>query len=449
MTTPLDKPTPPSGTAPFLVAPPVPELMLEAADPIKVGFRFIFVMGLANFGVWIGLLSYVTIGLQLKVSALIADPAARPGVLGIMLTIGSIFGVLANPIAGRLSDRTTSRFGMRRPWLLGGGVLSLIGSLVMAFTPSIPLLIIGWVLTQVGITVSLAVLLAVLPDHVPVKRRGMMSGLLGISQSLAGLLGSVLAFSLSTVSLVLAFVVPAVIAVVTLTIAAFVLQDRHITKEELPPFKLSTLFSSFVVNPFKYRDYGWAWISRFINFLSVGAVGIFGLFYLQAQLGLDQRAAAGLIPLSVTVQVLTILVVSGIAGALSDRLGRRKLFVIIASLINVVGLLCFAFTSSVAVFLIATALLGLSQAVYFAVDLALMTDVMPNKELEGGKGIGVFNLASSLPTLIAPVLAPAFLLVPLLSRSSVPGQNYTFLFVVSAVVALFAVITIFKVRGVR
>ena len=41
---------------------------------------------------------------------------------GLILGVGAFAALLANPIFGRLSDRTMSRFGRRRPWMVGGSL---------------------------------------------------------------------------------------------------------------------------------------------------------------------------------------------------------------------------------------------------------------------------------------------------------------------------------------
>lgn len=88
-------------------------------------------------------------------------------------------------------------------------------------------------------------------------------------------------------------------------------------------------------------------------------------------------------------------------------------------------------------------LFGAGLGAYFAVDLALVTDVLPNAETEAAKNMGVFNIANALPQSVAPALAPAFLAI------GAGGSNYTALFAISAVVvALGAVATLF-IRGAR
>lgn len=56
--------------------------------------------------------------------------------LGLLFLIGQAVNSLLDPLVGSLSDRTQSRFGRRRPWILGGGVLFIAGSAILFFPPT-------------------------------------------------------------------------------------------------------------------------------------------------------------------------------------------------------------------------------------------------------------------------------------------------------------------------
>jgi MFS family permease len=107
--------------------------------------------------------------------------------------VGAFLAVIANPLFGRLSDRTTSRLGMRRPWLLGGSVTGVLGLLVIALSNTVPGILIGWCIAQVAFNATLAALTAVIADQVPSKQRGTVSGFVGIAQGVDILAGVAIA----------------------------------------------------------------------------------------------------------------------------------------------------------------------------------------------------------------------------------------------------------------
>lgn len=48
--------------------------------------------------------------------------AVSASVAGLLVLLPKAWDVLFNPVAGRISDRTTGRLGARRPYLIGGGI---------------------------------------------------------------------------------------------------------------------------------------------------------------------------------------------------------------------------------------------------------------------------------------------------------------------------------------
>jgi MFS family permease len=131
-----------------------------------------------------------------------------------------------------------------------------------------------------------------------------------------------------------------------------------------------------------------------------------------------------------------------VGGILSDRFKRRKVFVLVAGLIYGVGIVIVAFASSFWIFLIGTLISNLALGVYAAVDQALVTDVLPNRETEGAKGMGIFTIAQSLPQSLAPAIAPLFLAIG-------GGNNYTALYLVAGLLALLGAFAIQPIKGVR
>jgi MFS family permease len=130
-------------------------------------------------------------------------------------------------------------------------------------------------------------------------------------------------------------------------------------------------------------------------------------------------------------------------GWLSDYLGRRKPLVLLASLLFVIAMIVVAFSHSVEVFLVGIAIAGLGNGLYLGVDYALVSEVLPDQNSAAGKGMGVFNLSSTIPQTIAPMLAPVLLLV----GADGTAGNYTSLYLFAAVLALVSAIFIQFIRG--
>jgi GPH family glycoside/pentoside/hexuronide:cation symporter len=78
----------------------------------------------------------------------------RPAVAGALLFASKIVDVLSSPVIGLLSDRTNTRIGRRRPYLLGGGVLMCLAFILVFSVPEFD--------SELAITAYLALLLVLL-----------------------------------------------------------------------------------------------------------------------------------------------------------------------------------------------------------------------------------------------------------------------------------------------
>src|SRR5947209_7284507 len=80
---------------------------------------------LASFGSWAALITPIAVTMALRVQQI--DPAGKAASLGLVLGAGAFFPVVIGPVIGLLSDRTTSRLVMCRPWIIGGAIGGFLG----------------------------------------------------------------------------------------------------------------------------------------------------------------------------------------------------------------------------------------------------------------------------------------------------------------------------------
>jgi len=135
-----------------------------------------------------------------------------------------------------------------------------------------------------------------------------------------------------------------------------------------------------------------------------------------------------------------IVAASLIGGNLSDRTGRRKVFVVTASIVYGLAMFMVAIASNFNGFLVGTAISGLGFGGYMVVDLALVADVLPDKN-NAAKDLGVLNMAGALPFSTAPAIAPA---IPAMGSGS-----YGVLYAVAGVCAIVGAVAIPPVKRVR
>src|SRR5260370_4324200 len=103
----------------------------------RVGWGFISLYALAFMSTSVLFLPPLLVTLPLKINALVGIKEA-PNSLALVAGIGALVSVFANPFFGRMSDRTSSRLGMRRPWMVIGLLGGPVGPLLAALRPDIP-----------------------------------------------------------------------------------------------------------------------------------------------------------------------------------------------------------------------------------------------------------------------------------------------------------------------
>src|SRR5204863_4317918 len=85
----------------------------------RVSSVFIALYTLAFLGTCLVLIAPLLVTLALKVNSLVGIDAA-PRSLSLVTGVGALVAMVGNPFLGKMSDRTTSRLGMRRPWMAIG-----------------------------------------------------------------------------------------------------------------------------------------------------------------------------------------------------------------------------------------------------------------------------------------------------------------------------------------
>src|SRR5580698_1945991 len=410
----------------------------ESPGARRVGWGFISLYTLAYMGTSLLFLAPVLVTLALKVNSLVGIKQA-PSSLALVAGIGALVAMVGNPFFGRMSDRTASRLGMRRPWMVTGLAVGSVGIGIVALAPSIPVVLVGWCTAQLFFNALLVTMVAVLPDQVPSVQRGLISGVLGVCTPIASVCGTFVV-RLFAGSLLAMFLAPCAIGGLFVLIFTVTLNDRRLDRADKPKWSLREFAGTFYVNPRKDPDFSWAFASRFMFVLAYAFLATYQAYYLLDKIGTAKADVPQQIFLGTLAQAAVVVGASIIGGKLSDRTGRRKIFVLTASIVYGVALFVLAIASDFSGFLVGMAISGLGFGVYAAVDLALVVDVLHDKR-NAAKDLGVFNIAGALPFSIAPAMAPAILVIG--------GGSYGVLYMVAGLCAIVGAFAILPVRGVR
>ncbi|HEY8803153.1 MAG TPA: MFS transporter [Candidatus Dormibacteraeota bacterium] len=410
----------------------------ESPEPHRVGWGFMSLYTLAFMSINLLFLAPILVTLPLRINSLVGIKQA-PSNLALVAGTGALVSIFGNPFFGRMSDRTSSRLGMRRPWMVIGLVGGTIGILIVALAPSIPVVLVGWCIVQLFFNALLAALVAVLPDQVPRAQRGQVSGVLGICLPIAAVSGTFLV-KLFTGHPIATFLVPCAAGGFFILLFAVALKDRRLARAARPSWSLREFANTFYVRPRTSPDFAWAFGSRFLFLMAYALLTTYEAYFLLSRIGTAVADVPQQIFVGTVTQSALIVAASLIAGRLSDRTGRRKIFVFGASIVYGLAMFAVAIASNFNGFLVGLAISGLGFGIYTAVDLALIADVLPNKA-NNAKDLGVFNIAGALPFSIAPASAPLIL--------SIGGGNFGVLYAAAGICAIVGAAAILPVRGVR
>ena len=197
-----------------------------------------------------------------------------------------------------------------------------VAFVIIALGQTVPVVLVGWCLAQLGANATLAPFIATISDQVPKFQRGSVSALLGIAQNV-GILGGTYLAQIFADQLVILFVVPSIFAIGAMLLFAFILPDQHLTVKP-PRMTAGEWISTLWVNPRKYPDFAFAWWSRFLITLATFMFTAFRLFYMQDRLGLSLEDAPAAVSLGVLIYTIALVASGWVAGKISDRIGSTE-----------------------------------------------------------------------------------------------------------------------------
>ncbi|GAB3494276.1 MFS transporter [Amycolatopsis cihanbeyliensis] len=403
----------------------------EPTTPVGMAWTLRLSAGVLGFSM--ATVTPIQILLPLQVERI--DAASKETNLAIVTACAAVVSILAAPIAGALSDRTTSRFGRRRPWVLGGAVVCAFALVLLPVQVTVLGVALCWMAAQGAQNAMFAGLTASVPDQVPVRQRGFVSAFAGLPLPLGLVLGVLLVTVvvptntggyLLLAGLVLGLALPFVLAS----------WEPRLLPEQRPRFDPRRFVKGFWISPRRHPDFAWAAVARLAIQLANSIATLYLLYFLRDVLKLDDPAG-GVLVLTVA-YTLGILCTSVLAGRLSDRSGRRKVYVVTSSGIIAVSMLMLAVWHSWFAVVLAAAVLGLGYGVYVAVDNALITQVLP-AATDRAKDLGIVNLANTAPQAFAPMIAGGIIALV---------GSYPVLYLTAGCVAIAGAFLILPIRSV-
>src|SRR5579862_1211833 len=277
--------------------------------------------------------------------------------LGWFSAAGAVVALLIPPIIGILSDRTVHPLGRRRPYIVVGVLLALLGAWMLAASPGVGVFAfgvfaLGFLINQLGANAGIAAYQGLVPDLVHPQQRGAASGYLGL-MTILGNIGSLAlaAWLFSEVSLAAPshtlivngadayYVLTGLALVVTVVITVFGVHEhpRAAPFAAPPTLDVTSLMQQHAgrrvahlgwlaswiapwVGPWRRRNFTWVFLTRCFVMLGLTLFLTFIEYYFAAVAHVSNfiQATAVVALLALVGAVISSLIL----GILSDRIGR-------------------------------------------------------------------------------------------------------------------------------
>lgn len=385
-------------------------------------------------------------------------PARAAEVQGLLIGLGAIPAVVVPLLIGPLSDRCMSRWGRRRPYMVVGVAINLIG-LAILWCAGLRLILwlyfVGYLVTQIGNNITTGSYSGVIPDVVPERQWGEASGwMAAMSQvgTIIGIFGSGILWSAGQVSAAYALMAGSLVAFLGITVIGTREIPRALPAE---PLGVGDFVKRLWIDPRKHPNFAWVWITRALVVMGLWMVQEYLQYYVVDVVGVPDKDAALAVAEIVGVSLVCATITGMLGGRISDRVGRKRV-VYVANGVIAAAAIAFLFSDSFLYTLFVAMVFGLGFGAYYSVDWALGCDVLPNKQ-DAAKGMAVWHIAMVLPQSVAQPIAGGILGSFLLGVEQTPDgpvphyalMGYVLIFSLAALFLLLGAVLLRNVRGVR
>lgn len=339
-------------------------------------------------------------GLSLLVDDLVGLLRA-PHVLALVVSAGSAAAMVANPLFGWLADITRGPLGRRRPWLLGGAAVGLLGTLAMLWAPGPWWLAAAWVVTQAAYNACFGSLNGWVSEGLPPELRSRAAGVFSAAAFIGVLPGLAAAGLLASQVTAMLLVMP-VIALVVIVPVGLRITDPPLAVATARPRSWADGMRSVAS-----RGFVGAWLVRLVFAAALSASLVLGLFMFMERWALERVEAAQLLAAATFAGAVGVVAASLVLTARTRRRWDDRQLLAAALATLALALAAAGLAPTVLVFLATTFVAGLAIGTGFTCTRAVVHAVLPHDQ--SGFGLGLLNVATTLAPIIAPLLASGLL----------------------------------------
>jgi MFS family permease len=362
----------------------------------------------------------------------------HPSLIGLLANERSFVGAFVQPVVGRMSDRTRSPLGRRRPFFLVGVPLMALSLMLLALHPDFWLMLLLMTIGSFFLAVAMDPYNALMADLFPPQHRGRVGGFIGLTTALGIIIFSLMSFFLwkTNEPVVFAIVIGALVA--TFAFTFFTVKEPAFSPHAEKAEKTSPLV--YFRELLRYREAAKYTLALGLYWIGAGGATPFVTLFGEKALRLE-GGTVFLLPLAFVVSTAIFAVP---AGMLADRIGKKRV-ITMGLLVYGIGAIVGSQSMDLTQATIALGIIGIGNAATSAPLIALLVDLIPRKRTAELLGLGsaLWSFAQPLGSVLAGGVVG-------LSGLAV-GQNdsYRWAFIFAGVMIVLAAIVLQTVKPER
>ncbi|MCR4881303.1 MAG: MFS transporter [bacterium] len=405
---------------------------------------------------------------------------SNPTIYGLISLAGPFSGMVVQPIIGALSDKTTSRFGRRRPYLLGGAILAslalwifpnsgtIINSFGAAMAPIAGLILAGIMIWVIDACVNIAQgpYRALVPDVIPREQHGLANSFLSFAIGLGSVVAAATPPVLSkffniTMSIPAQFLMAAIAFTGAMIVTCMAIKEKQYVpekkdgeKEEKTSFwaalKDFLTTSPEIVKICTLQFFTWIGVMCLLLYFTLFVVhNLYGVPDIAAS-GVDEGffettklSATNFALISLALFNLVCFVVSIPIGILSTKFGNKVIHAI-SMFIMAISYIILAFSHTNAMVMVGMGLAGIGWASILSLPFAMLSQyIKPGSE---GSVMGIFNIFIAGPQVVVCTLVAWFINHSTYTKALGTFYHWEYAFIIGAVVLACAAIAALMIK---